>query len=215
MPFFGAIWRAAIAGTILASIGVCQPMGDHSSIYSDIWNDSTYMYGSGATQGQIAVHMYSVDVKLTSPSGRVAQSSPEWYSDYAYNEVYLLIDYTENGDWVVTTKHNAYCTVAAVYFLLGQLSETRKTPTQYCKDGTTVSYCADGNKLAPIGRMTSHTCAYYDKYCKAGGDAAPGYCRRETCAKCTGQKMDAKPSQCTNRDVCNSSIATMCMGACQ
>lgn len=208
-----ALWLGAIALALPAN---CQYMNDGSSVYVDTWDDGTYMHGVGATQGQLSIHRYDVDSSLTSPNGRTVSSSSGYMSGCVQAQVSLLLDYTEVGDWVTTTGHKGYCTAAHVYFVLAQLRKTRPTPTQYCADGTTVSYCAEGNQVAPLGAMKSTpSCNYFDSCCQAGGQAAPGWCRRETCQKCTGQQMDAKPSQCTNEQACHLITRIMCLASCQ
>jgi hypothetical protein len=124
-------------------------------------------------------------------------------------------DYTDVGNYFSTTTHRAYCTVASVGFILNQLRRQRPVSTPYCQDNQTLSTCADGNTEAPIGTLKSFTCKYYDQCCKAGGSMAPGWCRRETCAKCSGQSNDAKPSQCQSKEACLSNFPSLCLGVCQ
>jgi hypothetical protein len=203
-----------LAGFALSALAEAQ-MIENSSVYTDSWSDSTYMYAYGSTNGVLSIHRYAVDVTITSPTGRVATCTGDLQSGFVSSQCALDWDYWDTDFYTAETTHRAYCTIAQVAFVLAILAPPgRKPPTQYCLDGTTVSSCADGNRLAPVGRMKAHACKYYDQCCKPGGTSAPGWCRKETCAKCSGQARDSEPSQCQSQDACQGPAATMCAELC-
>ncbi len=211
---------ATFCGVTLAAFALCAlakaQMTDRSSVYADSWSDSNYMYAYGSTSGSVPAHRYAVDVRIASPTGRVATCTGYLRSGFVSTQCTLDWDYWDTDFYTAETTHRGYCTIALLAFELAVLSAPgRKPPTQYCADGTTVSYCGDGNQLAPLGSMKSHSCKYYDQCCNPGGTIAPGWCRRETCAKCSGQARDSEPSQCQSQDACQGPVPTMCQGLCQ
>ena len=149
--------------------------------------------------------MYAVDIQITAPGGR-STTNTGYFAGSGTVSNSTLLNVIEEGDYLISTTHRGFCNQAYVEFELASWTQTQRPPA--CTP--TTATCADGNSENPVGDMKSNSCQYYDGCCKSGGNAAPGYCRKEVCKKCPGYPIDPQPSQCQSKSACELTVWTLC-----
>jgi hypothetical protein len=99
-------------------------MSDNSSTSVDTWMSSSGMYGSGTIIGSASIHRYAVELRLTSPKGRVATATGNYLPGTVSSTAFPPIDMTDLSDYTISTTNHGYCTQAWVYFIIAFLSVT-------------------------------------------------------------------------------------------
>jgi hypothetical protein len=193
---------------VLALLLTCcatAQMNDYSSTYFDAWSDPFYVYGYGSTIGEVQSHMYAVDVQIRSPSG-ILTTVTGYFTGSGTVGNSASLGVIEEGDYLVSTTHRGFCNQAYEEFSIAYWSQTQRPPP--C--GVTTATCADGNSVTPEAYMKSRTCDRSDNCCNVNGVPIVGWCRRETCTKCT-QQNEAMPSQCRQSEqVCFTAPSFVC-----
>ena len=189
------------ASTSISSLRAQGYMNDGSSTYLDGWGDSSYMYGYGSTSGSIPIHEYAVDVTITSPLGRTSSASSTSYRSGIVSKTAMLSwNWNDYGDYTINTTHKGFCTISYYYFILAQRWGSRQPPNPPCQDQNSAT-CKESNQLAPLGpRRGGLDCKRSTNCCTANLIQINGWCRTETCYKCSGQPNDPVQSQCFQRE---------------
>lgn len=108
-----------VALFFLSSVGISSASAQEIAHYSDSWvfadgnEDSTdpiIIVGAGVTEDNYTTdgHTYGITVKLTSPDGRVSQTTGEFTMWYSRNEGELQWN-SDEGDYVTRSTHWSHC----------------------------------------------------------------------------------------------------------
>ena len=81
-----------------------------------------------------------------------------------------------------------------------------------------VEYCwpCNGTDGDPWGPQSSHECNY-DTQCSCGPDGktpVPGWCRKDSCRKCSSQSGNTLALQCESEQACKLTSYSLCQNIC-
>jgi len=99
--------------------------------------------------------------------------------------------------------------LAVAGFVVG----ARFAAAQSCSGSCTGS-CNNPPDSNPLGAYSSSSCQYSASCTCSGTTAVPGWCRSESCKKCSNQTGTPTAIQCQSQDACQLKQRNLCAGLC-